>query len=77
MPMLSNPRREAFAQAYVRGATAGRRAASYLAAGYKGSRDHAARHVGRLMNDARVRRRIDELQREIDRDRAPATSATR
>ena len=75
MPMLGNPRHEAFAQAYARGATAGRAAASYLAAGFKGDRDHAARHVGRLMNDPRVRRRIAELQRDMDRNPVAATVA--
>ena len=67
MPLLTNPRREAFAQAYARGATAGRRAASYLAAGYRGDRESAARCAWRLMQDARVSRRIAELQHDMSR----------
>ena len=64
MPMLSNPRREAFAQAYARGPSAGRPGASYLAAGYKSGPVSASKSGWRLMNDPRVRRRIAELQRD-------------
>lgn len=71
MPLLTNPKREAFAQAYARGATAGRRAASYLAAGYKGDRESAARCAWRLMKDPRVTRRIAEIQRDMHRHPDP------
>jgi phage terminase small subunit len=66
MPFLTNPRHEAFAQAYARGATAGLRAASYLAAGYKCDGESAARNGRRLMKDPRVLRRIAEIQRDLD-----------
>src|SRR5262249_31584827 len=65
MPGLSNPKHEAFAQAFVRGETAGNRRLSYLAAGYNANTRSAQQAVWRLARDPRVARRIAELQQEM------------
>src|SRR5690242_1391973 len=58
--MLSNAKHEAFARAYVAGATAGNLAASYEAAGYRRHRGNASR----LAMQPDVARRISQLQRQ-------------
>lgn len=62
MARLRNPKWEKFAQAYVRGETAGDRVGSYKAAGYKG--DH--RDVHKVLNKPEVAARIAELQEQLD-----------
>lgn len=71
MPFLTNPKREAFAQAYARGATAGRTTASYRAAGYKGRGRAGSTRAWRLLTDLRVRRRIAEIQHDLAKPQAP------
>ena len=64
MPSLSNPKYEAFAQAFVRGETAGNRGRSYLAAGYRCDDKSAKENGSKLAKDPRVMRRIAELEQE-------------
>lgn len=60
MPVLSNARHEIFAQETVKGAS-GREA--YKTAGYKPKNDNVAdANASRLLRDAKVRARIEELQ---------------
>lgn len=55
MPVLPNPKHEAFAQAIVRGKSASE---AYVDAGYKPSRHHASR----LATNGNVAQRVAELQ---------------
>jgi phage terminase small subunit len=64
MPSLLNPKYEAFAQAFVRGETAGNRGRSYLAAGYTCDDKSAKENGSKLAKDPRVMRRIAELEQE-------------
>ena len=57
MPMLKNPRHEAFAQALARGMSA---TAAYVEAGYKSNRHNAAA----LAREKHIRTRVTELQEE-------------
>lgn len=57
MPALSNPKHEAFCQAYVKGETAGNATGSYKRAGFKGDRRKASRTLQR----EDVRGRIAEI----------------
>lgn len=82
MPVLKNPRHEAFAQALAKGETADQ---AYQSAGYKEDRGHASR----LAANGSIRQRLTELQsaaaertlvtidsitRELDEDRELARS---
>jgi hypothetical protein len=60
MPILDNPRHEQFAQRVAAGVNA---TLAYIAAGY--SRNGAAQSGARLMRDARIRARVDEIKRHI------------
>ena len=73
MPSLSNPNFEAFAQAFVRGETAGNRWRSYLAAGYTCDAKSAKEAASRLAKDADVMRRIAELKQDMHAMEAKAT----
>jgi phage terminase small subunit len=57
MPILENPRHEAFAQALARGSSA---TAAYIEAGYKENRHNAAT----LARKQHISTRVDELQEE-------------
>ena len=57
MPVLKNPRHEAFAQAVARGMSA---AAAYVEAGYKANRHNAAA----LAREQHIGTRVTELQEE-------------
>lgn len=69
MPALRNPRYEAFAQAYVRGANAGNAAACYRAAFGQNS----AMSAYRLRHRNEVARRIDELIVQAAQNESRAT----
>lgn len=58
MPVLPNPRHEAFAQALAKGKSA---TEAYAQAGYKGDRTAASR----LSTNVNVRARVDELQGKV------------
>jgi phage terminase small subunit len=73
MPSLSNPKHEAFAQAFVRGETAGNRGLSYLAAGYTCDAKSAKEAASRLAKDPRVMRRIAEIKQEMHAMETEAT----
>jgi hypothetical protein len=57
MPILENPRHEAFAEALARGSSA---SAAYVEAGYKENRHNAAT----LARKQHISTRVDELQEE-------------
>lgn len=73
MPALKNPKHERFAQAYVRGETAGNGAASYLAAGYDCTPAAASVAATRLLKAAKVISRVAELQGQVAAIEAKAT----
>lgn len=58
MPVLSNPKHEAFVQGLLKGLTAD---AAYEAAGYKPNRFNASR----LKTSENVKRRLEELQKTV------------
>jgi cell pole-organizing protein PopZ len=60
MPLLENPRHEQFAQRVAAGATA---VAAYVAAGY--SESGAAQSAARLLKNAQVRARVQEIHAAI------------
>jgi hypothetical protein len=57
MPILANPKHEAFAQGLARGSSA---SAAYVEAGYKPNRHNAAA----LAREKHIRTRVNELQEE-------------
>lgn len=69
MPALSNPKHEAFCQAFVRGKTAGNATASYKAAGFRGDR----REASKLRHVPDIARRVAELQAQVSEIEAKAT----
>lgn len=73
MPIVTEYRKELFAQAYVRGEHAGNGTASYRAAVANCTRASAARGANRLLKDTSVLRRIAELQAEMTAIHADAT----
>lgn len=60
MPILENPRHEQFAQRVAAGTNA---RAAYIAAGY--SENGAAQSAARLLTNAKVRARVEEIKRSI------------
>jgi phage terminase small subunit len=72
MAPLTNRRHEAFAQAFVRGPTAGNRRESYWAAGYEKNAKSAREGSWRLMKKPTVVRRIAELRQELQAQEARA-----
>lgn len=67
MPALTNPRHEAFCQAYIRGKTAGKGMDSYLAAGFTCTRKAAAVAANRMLRNANICSRLAELQAQVAR----------
>lgn len=68
MVALSNPKHEAFCQAFVRGKTAGNATASYKVAGFKGDR----RKASRLRQQEDIGRRIEDIQGQVSSIEAAA-----
>ncbi|MGO4738631.1 terminase small subunit [Bosea sp. 2KB_26] len=64
MPVLTNARHEAFAQAIVKGAPA---SVAYKASGYGASGNSAEAAASRLLSDVKVAKRIAELQSKAAR----------
>lgn len=69
MPRISNPRHEAFCQAFVQGKTVGNATASYKAAGFKGDR----REASKLRHVPDIARRVAELQAQVSDVQTRAT----
>jgi len=64
-----NPRQRAFVHAYVAGETAGNAAASYVAAGYSGTRGADRAGSARLLAKTSVRQAVAELREAVVKPR--------
>ena len=63
MPILDNPKHEAFCQEYVRNRENGKQA--YINAGYQTDGNSAEAAASRLLSDVKVKARINEIKGEI------------